>query len=69
MNDYGRYKRNRQILQVVEALPMLQPAELTNVTSIPQPEHFTQHSTKDSGSDSEHEIWSFDRAINDIFRL
>ena len=48
---------------------MLQPAEITNVTSIPQPEHFTQHSTKDSGSESEHEIWSFDRAINEVFRL
>ena len=66
MNDYGRYKRSRQILQVAEAPHTLQPAEITNV---PQPEQITQHSTKESGSDLEHEIWSFDRAINEVFRL
>ena len=48
---------------------MLQPAEITNVQTIPQPEQTLQHSTKDSGSDSEIETWSFDRAINEVFRL
>ena len=66
-NDYGRYKRSRHSLQAVETLIMLQPAEITNVPTIPQPEHVIQCSTKDSGSDSELETWSFDRAINDIF--
>ena len=28
-----------------------------------------QHPSKDSGSDSEIETWSFDRAINEVFRL
>ena len=48
---------------------MLQPAEVTNVQTIPQPEQTLHHSTKDSGSDSEIETWSFDRAINEVFRL
>ena len=48
---------------------MLQPAGITNVQTIPQPEQTLQRSTKDSGSDSEIETWSFDRAINEVFRL
>ena len=48
---------------------MLQPAETSNVTPIPQPENIAQYSAKDSGSESEQEIWSFDRAINEVFRL
>ena len=48
---------------------MLQPAEITNVLTVWQPEHTLQCSTKDSGSDSEIETWSFDRAINEVFRL
>ena len=48
---------------------MLQPAEITNVPTIPQPEHVIQHSTTDSGSESYMETWSFDRAINKVFRL
>ena len=40
-----------------------------HIPTISQPEHVIQHSTKDSGSDSEQENWSFDRAINEVFRL
>ena len=35
----------------------------------PQPENTTQLSAKDSDSKPEQEIWSFDRAINEGFRL
>ena len=48
---------------------MLQHMKITNVQTIPQPEQTLQHSTKDSGSDSEIETWSFDRAISEVFRL
>ena len=48
---------------------MLQPAEITNAPTIPQPDQTFQHSSKESGSDSEIETWSFDRAINEVFRL
>ena len=42
---------------------------ITNVQIIPQPQQTLQRSAKDSGSDSELETWSFDRAINEVFRL
>ena len=68
-HDYGRYKRSRYSPQAAQNLSMLQPAEITNVQLIPQPQHTLQCSTKDSGSDSEIETWSFDRAVNEVFRL
>ena len=33
------------------------------------PEQVISHPSRDSGSDSESETWSIDRAINDVFRL
>ena len=60
-HDYGRYKRSRHSPQAAEVLSMLQPAEITNVLTVSQPEHTLQRPTKDSGSDSETETWSFDR--------
>ena len=68
-HDYGRYKRSRHSPQAAQNPSMLQPVEITNVQTIPQPEQTLQCSTKDLGSDSEIETWSFDRAINEIFRL
>ena len=47
---------------------MLQPAEPINVTPNLQPENVVQPA-KDSRSDSESEVWSFNRAINEVFRL
>ena len=47
---------------------MLQPAEPIKITPNIQPENVVQPA-KDSGSDSESELWSFDRAINEVFRL
>ena len=48
---------------------MPQPAETTDVTPIPQSDNVAQNSAKDTGSESEQEIWSFDRAINTVFSL
>ena len=52
-HDYGRCKRSRHCLQAVETPIMLQPAEITNISTIPQPEHVIQSSAKDSSSESE----------------
>ena len=68
-HDYGRYKESRHSPQAAEIPSMLQPAEITNVPTISQPEHTLQRPTKDSVSDSETETWSFDMAINEVFRL
>ena len=65
--DYGRYKSSKQTMQVAEAPTVLQPAETTYVTPIPQPENTAEHSAKDSDSEPEQEIWSFDTAINEVF--
>ena len=67
-HDYGRYKRSRHSPQAAQNPSILQHAEITNVQTIP-PEQTLQHSTKDSGLDSEIETLSFDRAINEVFRL
>ena len=48
---------------------MLQTAGTTKETSILQSDNMAQNSAKDTGSESEQEIWSFDRAINEVFRL
>ena len=56
----------------------LQPAEQINITPnlpeipiniTPQLTENVLQGTKDSGSDSEAEVWSLDRAINEIFWL
>ena len=69
MNDYGRYKRKRQSPQVVDVPAMLQPARTVDETPIIYSDNVVQQTSKDTGSDSEAEIWSFDRAINAVFRL
>ena len=67
-NDYGRYRRLKQTPQVAEVTIPLQPTEPISITPNLQPENVVQ-TAKDSGSDSEAEVWSFDRAINEVFRL
>ena len=47
---------------------MLQPAEPINSTPNLQPENMVQPA-KDSGSDSESEVWSFNSTIYEDFRL
>ena len=63
-NDYGRYKRVKQAPQVAEIPVQLQPAEPINITPN-LPENVLQ-TAKDSGSDSVAEVWSFDRAVNEV---
>ena len=64
--------------QVAETSTPLQPAEHVNITPnlpeipiniTPQLTENVLHGTKDSGPDSEAEVWSFGRAINEVFRL
>ena len=68
LHDYGRYKMTRHSPQAVQNKIILQPEEITNVQTI-LPEQTLQHPSKDSGLDSEIETWSFDRAVNEVFRL
>ena len=75
-NDYGRCKRVKLALQIAERPIPLEPAEPVNITqNLPEipigittqlPENVLQ-AAKDSSSDSEAGIWSFDRAINKVF--
>ena len=81
-NDFGRYKRVRVSPQVAEAPIPIQPEEPVNINPVNiqpaniQPvntgqnvsENLTQ-TNKDSDSDNETENRSFDRAINEVFRL
>ena len=69
VNDYGRYKRTRQSPQVAEVPTTLQSVGTINESPILQSDNVAQHSAKDTSSESEQEIWSFDRAINEVFRL
>ena len=69
MNDYGRYKRTRQSPQVADLPSMLQPVRTIDETSNIHSDNVVQQISKDIGSESEVEIWSFDRAINEVFRL
>ena len=68
-HDYGRYKRTRQSPQVVEDLTTPQPDRTIEQTPIIHSEKVVQQSSRNIGSDSESETWSFDRAINEVFRL
>ena len=71
-NDFGRYKNAKIIPQVAET-----PAEPINILPVNiSPVKFAHNvtenvlqATKDTGSDSEAELWSFDRAINEVFRF
>ena len=67
-HDYGRYKRSRHTPQPAQNPSFLQPEERTNVQTLP-PEQTLQRPSRDSGSESETETWSFDRAITKVFRL
>ena len=74
-NDFDRYKRVHLTPQVAEAPVPMQPAEPIRITPVNSPPVSIAHDvtenvmqiSKDSGSDSDAEIWSFDRAINEVF--
>ena len=63
MNDYGRYKRKRQFPQVADVSSTLQPVRTIDETPNIHSDNVVQQTSKDTGSESVAEIWSFDRVI------
>ena len=55
--------------QVVDVPATLQPARTIDKTPMIHSDNVVQQTSKDTSSESEAEIWSFDRAINEVFRL
>ena len=47
----------------------VQPARTIEETLNIHSDNVVQHFSKDSGSEPEIETWSFDKAINEVFRL
>ena len=73
--DIGRYTRAHKSPQVVQTTTPIQPEE-TNFSPITnQPINYDQfqpnltQQNKESDSETESEVWSFDRAFNEVFRL
>ena len=65
IHDYGSYKRTSVSLQVAEVPSTLQPVRIMDQTPSIHLDNVVQQ-TKDSGSQFD---WSYDRAINEVFRL
>ena len=63
------HKRRRQSPQVVEEQSTVQPVGTIDQTPNIHSDNVVQQMSKDSGSDSDTEAWSFDKAINEVFRL
>ena len=73
--DIGRYTRAHKSPQVVQMPTPIQPEE-TNFSPVTnQPINYDQfqpnltQQNKESDSETEYEVWSFDPAINKVFRL
>ena len=66
INDYGRYERARLSPQNADIPSTLQPARTIDQTPVIYSDNVVQQS-RYSGCKSE--TWSFDRAINEMFRL
>ena len=70
MKDYCRYQNQRHPYpQVVNIQTTEQPSRIIEETPNIHSDNLVQQLSKDSGSESELEIWSFDKAINKVFRL
>ena len=73
--DFGRYKRANKSSQVVQTPVPVQPQETNFIPVNTQPINIDEfqpnlpQTYKESDSETETEIWSFDRAINEDFRL
>ena len=73
--DFGRYKRTNKSSQVVQTPLPVQPQETNFIPVNTQPINIDEfqpnfpETNKESDSETETEIWSFDRAINEVFRL
>ena len=68
IRDDGKYQRNRYSPQAVQDPQVPQPEEVPNIRTMTQ-EQVISRPSRDSGSDNESETWSFDRTINEVFRL
>ena len=70
MKDYGRYKRQRHpSAQVVGIQSTEQPVRIIEETPNIHYDNVVKQFSKDSGSEPKTETWSFDKAINEVFRL
>ena len=70
MKDYGRYQRQRHPSPlVVDAQSIEQPVRIIEETPNIHSDNVVQQFLKDSGSEPKIETWSFDKAINEVFRL
>ena len=73
--DIGKYTRAHKSPQVVQTPTPIQPEEPTFIPVNTQPVNFDKFQpnppqpNKESDSETEFEVWSFDRAINEVFRL
>ena len=73
--DIGRYKRAKKSPQVVQLPVPIQPEEPSFKPVNTQPINIDEfhlnlpQTNKESNSETETETWSFDRAINEVFRL
>ena len=73
--DIGRYKRANKSSQVVQTPIPVQPHETNFIPVNTQPINIDEfqpnlpQTNKVSDSETETEIWSFDRAIHEVFRL
>ena len=73
--DLGRYKRAKKSSQVIQTPIPIQPEEPSFNPVNTQPINIDEfhpnlpQKNKESDSETETEIWSFDRAINEVFRL
>ena len=73
--DLCRYKRANKSSQVVQMPVPVQPEETNFIPVNTQPINIDEfhpnlpQTNKESDSETETEIWSFDRAINEVFRL
>ena len=73
--DFGRYKRANKPSQVVQTPDPVQPEETNFIPVNTQPINIDEfqpnlpQTNKESDWETETEIWSFDHAINEVFRL
>ena len=69
MNDCGRYKNRRLSPQIVDIQSTVQPVRTIDDTPNIHSDNVVQQMSKDSVSESKAETLSFDKAINEVFRL
>ena len=67
IKDYVRYQRLRHPSpQVVNSHTTPQPDRVIEEPQNVQFDNWVHQPSEDSGSDSEHETWSFDKSVNEV---